>query len=55
MNITIVIIIFLAFMGGAFIAYLLRPKGNTDDTGLKLILQHTDMSADRRLGDEKLL
>ncbi len=39
MNITIVIIIFLAFMGGAFIAYLLRPKGSTDDTGLKLILQ----------------
>lgn len=26
-------------MGGAFIAYLLRPKGSTDDTGLKLILQ----------------
>jgi DNA recombination protein RmuC len=39
MNITIVIIIFLAFMGGAFIVYLLRPKGSTDDTGLKLILQ----------------
>lgn len=26
-------------MGGAFIVYLLRPKGSTDDTGLKLILQ----------------
>ena len=39
MNITIVIIIFLAFVVGAGIAYLLRPKQGGDDTGLKLILQ----------------
>ncbi|KND47874.1 MAG: DNA recombination protein RmuC [Parcubacteria bacterium C7867-006] len=39
MNITIVIIIFLAFVVGAGIAYLLRPKQETNDTGLKLILQ----------------
>src|SRR3989338_8567124 len=39
MNITIVIIIFLAFVVGAGIAYLLRPKQGSDDTGLKLILQ----------------
>ena len=39
MNITIVIIIFLAFVVGAGIAYMLRPKQESNDTGLKLILQ----------------
>lgn len=39
MNITIVIIIFLAFVVGAGIAYILRPKQETNETGLKLILQ----------------
>jgi DNA recombination protein RmuC len=39
MNITIVIIVLLAFVVGAVIMYLLRPKQETNDTGLKLILQ----------------
>lgn len=39
MNITIVIIIFLAFVVGVVITYLMRPKQEANDTGLKLILQ----------------
>ncbi len=52
MNITIVIIIFLAFIFGAILAYLLRPKESTDDTGLKLILQQ--MNELSRVVDSKI-
>lgn len=52
MNITIVILIFLAFIFGAILAYLLRPKNSTDDTGLKLILQQ--MNELSRVVDTKI-
>lgn len=52
MNITIVIIIFLAFVVGAGIAYLLRPRQENNDTGLKLILQQ--MNELSRVVDAKI-
>ncbi len=39
MEISTILFIFVAFIIGGFIAYSFRPKQNTDDTGLKLILQ----------------
>lgn len=39
MDITVIFSIFSAFVVGAVLVYFFRPKQNTDDTGLKLILQ----------------
>ena len=39
MDITLVSVIVLGLLVGAFVAYLFRPKQAGDDTGLKLILQ----------------
>jgi hypothetical protein len=38
-----IILIFVAFAGGAFLAYIYRPKQSTDETGLKLILQQMNL------------
>lgn len=54
MNITIVIIIFLSFIIGAVITYLLRPKQSSDETGLKLILQQINelnRTVDAKIGE----
>ncbi len=39
MEISTILFVIVAFVIGGFIAYTLRPKQSTDDTGLKLILQ----------------
>jgi DNA recombination protein RmuC len=47
-----IILIFVAFAGGAFLAYIYRPKQSTDETGLKLILQQ--MNELSRVVDSKI-
>lgn len=49
---TSVIIIIMAFLVGAFLVYIFKPKNNVDDTGLKLILQQ--MNELSRVVDSKI-
>lgn len=46
------IMIIMAFLVGAFLVYIFKPKNNVDDTGLKLILQQ--MNELSRVVDSKI-